>query len=660
MTSASASAAVRILLVEDDEDDFVLVRDALKALSPGQMTLEWVEDAERGLEAMTAGLHDLCLLDYRLGAYTGLELLRQARARGSHLPVILLTGMSNDEVDREALEAGAADFLVKSQLTPELLQRSIRYTVQHSRTLETLRRSQESFRALIEQLPEGFCVTDQGRIIYASPAFLRLIQCESAEELMKQSAADALESYLHPEDLAALLRDMPGILKTAGPMQPREMRLVRKSGEDVPMEMARLPVMFDGQPCAVNILRDLTERKQMEGRLVLADRMSSLGMLAGMIAHDINNPLAYVLANLHTLESEVLPRLVLPASEQKEVHELVGDAQVGASRAREIVQQLRMFSFSDRQTLLVPLEVHRVLESALRLAGNELRHRARLVRDYREPLTVQGNEGQLGQVFVNLLVNAAQAIAEGSVESNEVRVVTRPLNGQVVIEVHDTGSGIPADRLARVFEPFFTTKPAGVGTGLGLSICRDIVVGMGGRLELESQVGQGSVFRVILPAAEAPHVPVRQEPQPEPQRAPGRRGRILIVDDEPMVSQAIRRALQREHEVLTLTSACEAHSRLTAGEQFDLILCDLMMPEMSGMDLHAALERVSPGQAARMVFLTGGAFTPRAREFLGHLKNPMVEKPFVPKELQALVRSLLSTVEQLGPTSAHPGVARPE
>jgi len=660
MTAASGADAVRILLVEDDEDDFLLVRDALRALRPGQMTLEWVDDPERGVEAMAAGGHDVCLLDYRLGAYTGLELLRQARARGVHLPIILLTGMSTDELDREALEAGAADFLVKSQLTPELLQRSIRYSVQHARTLKTLRRSQESFRALIEQLPEGFCVTDNGRIVYASPAFLRLIQCQSSAELLELHAVDALEAYLHPEDLAALLRDMPGILKTTRPMPPRELRLVRGSGDTVPIEMARLPVMFDGQPCAVNILRDLTERKQMEGRLVLADRMSSLGMLAGMIAHDINNPLAYVLANLHTLESEVLPRLTLPAREQGELHELVADAQVGASRAREIVQQLRIFSFSDVKAQLVPLEVHGVLESALRLAGNEIRHRARLVRDYREPLTVLGNAGQLGQVFVNLLVNAAQAIPEGEPQRHEVRVVTRSVDGQVVVEVHDTGSGIPTERLERVFEPFFTTKEPGVGTGLGLSICRSIITGLGGRLEMESQVGRGSVFRVLLPAAATVQPTPPREPRPEPPRGPARRGRILIVDDEPLVSSAIRRALQREHEVMMLTSAREALSRLTGGERFDVILCDLMMPEMSGMELHEALFRELPMQARRMVFLTGGAFTPRARKFLGQLKNPLVEKPFVPGELQELVRSLLSAAEQPGPTSAHPGARRSE
>jgi len=660
MTPGTAAAPVRVLLIDDDEDDFVLVRAALRGLSPARMTLEWVDDAERGLELLAAGRHDVCLLDYRLGAYTGLELLRQVRARGVHLPIILLTGVGNDEVDHEALEAGAADFLVKSQLTPEMLQRSIRYSVQHARTLETLRRSQESFRALIEQLPEGFCVTDKGRIVYASPAFLRLIQCESAEELMRLHALDALEFYLHPEDLAALLRDMPGILKTAEPMPPREMRLVRGSGETVSMEMARLPVMFDGQPCAVSILRDLTERKQMERRLVLSDRMASLGMLAGMIAHDINNPQAYVLANLHTLESEVLPRLTLPASEQGDLRELVADAQVGASRARQIVQQLRIFSFGDLKAQLVPLEVHQVLESALRLTGNEIRHRARLVRDYREPLTVQGNEGQLGQVFVNLLVNAAQAIPEGQLERHEVRVVTRSVNGQVMIEVRDTGSGIPAERLERVFEPFFTTKVPGVGTGLGLSICRDIITGLGGRLELESQVGQGSVFRVLLPAVATAQAAPAQDARPEPPRTPARRGRILIVDDEPMVSQAIRRALQREHEVMTLTSAREAHVRLTGGERFDVILCDLMMPDMSGMELHEVLSRELPTQAERMVFLTGGAFTPRAREFLGHLKSALVEKPFVPRELQELVRSRLSTAEQPELTSSHLEARRSE
>jgi CheY-like chemotaxis protein len=193
-----------------------------------------------------------------------------------------------------------------------------------------------------------------------------------------------------------------------------------------------------------------------------------------------------------------------------------------------------------------------------------------------------------------------------------------------------------------VFEPFYTTKPSGVGTGLGLPICRSIITSLGGRLELESKVGEGSTFRIVLPAVAPPSITPVPLPVQELAASAPKRGRILIVDDEPLVSQAIRRALQREHEVMALTSAREAHRRLTGGEQFDLILCDIMMPEMSGIDLHEELARHEPALAERMVFLTGGAFTPRAREFLSQIKNPCVEKPFLPRDLQELVRSLLS------------------
>jgi PAS domain S-box-containing protein len=642
MTPEFAAGSLRILLVEDDQDDFILVRDALRELRDERLTLEWVEDAEEALEAMASGVHDVCLLDYRLGALTGLEVMEQARRRGVRVPIILLTGQSDHEVDRQALEAGASDFLVKSQMTPVLLERSIRYTVQHARTLEALRRSRASFRELIERLPDGVCVIDGRRVIYVNPALIALLGCGSAAELLDQDIHEVVGRFLHADERQEMLRDMDAALDAAGRESFRELRLVRATGELIPAELARFPVVFEGQPCTMWIARDLTERKRMQAQLVLTDRMASLGMVAGMIAHDINNPLAYVLANLHILETDVLPAITMAVSERDEVRALLSDAQLGAERAREIVQQFRILSRGEKELRRESLEVHQALEAALRLASNEIRHRARLVRDYGEPLRVMANEVQLGQVLLNLLVNAAQAIPEGGVERNEIRVLTRQRGSEAVIEIHDTGVGIPRDRLERVFEPFFTTKPTGLGTGLGLSICRNIVTALGGRLELESEVGRGSMFRIVLPAVAPSSVtvlpPVVQELSP----GVSRRGRILIVDDEPLVSQAIRRALQREHEVMALTSAREAHARLTRGEQFDLILCDIMMPEMSGIDLHEALARVSPTLAGRMVFLTGGAFTPRAREFLSNIKNPCVEKPFLPRDLQELVRSLLA------------------
>ncbi|KFE68689.1 response regulator [Hyalangium minutum] len=642
MSSEGAPGPLRILLVEDDPDDFILVRDALRELGDQRLVLDWVEDADEAIAAMASGHHDVCLLDYRLGAITGLELMRQARRRGARLPVILLTGQSDTEVDRQAQEAGAADFVVKAQMTPVLLERSIRYSVQHARTLEALRRSRASFRELIERLPDGVCVIHGTSITYVNPALFTLLGCASPNELLGLEVQELAARFLHEEDREQVLREFEAPLEGGGQEPFREVRLVRASGESIPAELARFPVVFEGQPCTMYIARDLTERKRMQSQLVLSDRMASLGMVAGMIAHDINNPLAYVLANLHILEGDVLPRLSVTASEREELQALVADAQLGAARAREIVQQFRIFSRGDKEPRRQILEVHQVIESALRMAGNEIRYRARLVRDYGDPVRVEAREVELGQVLLNLLVNAAQAIPEGDAERHEIRVVTRQRGEEAVIEVRDTGVGIPADRIERVFEPFFTTKPSGIGTGLGLPICRSIIQSLGGRLELESVVGRGSILRIVLPAVAPPSIVALPQPARELPSSPSRRGRILIVDDEPLVSQAIRRSLQREHEVVVLTSAREAHARLTGGEQFDVILCDIMMPEMSGIDLYEELARVGPALSERMVFLTGGAFTPRAREFLGQIKNPCLEKPFNPRDLQELVRTLLA------------------
>ncbi|WP_239470799.1 ATP-binding response regulator [Archangium violaceum] len=615
------------------------MRDALQSLLPRRVVLEWVDTCEQALAEMELGHYDICLLDYRLGASTGLELLAQARGKGWQGPAILLTGAADDEVDYRAMEAGAADFLTKSQLTPELLERSIRYTLQHARMLEALRRSQASFRELIERLPDGICVLQGEQLVYANPALVRLVGWDSPNELVGRSVRELEESLFHPDDQARLTLEFREAQREGRPVPPCELRLLRKEGDIVPVEIAQLSVVFDGQPSLVRIVRNLTERKQMQARLMLSDRMASLGTLAAGIAHEINNPLSYVMTNLSHLEADVLPRLVASGGDQEEIRKLVSDAQVGLVRVRDIVRQLKMFSRAEEQARPEPVDVQRVLEGSIRMAWNELRHRARLVRDYSEPLLAEADEGRLGQVVLNLLVNAAHAIPEGSVERNEIRVVTRRHPGGVAIEVRDTGSGIPANLLEKVFEPFFTTKPVGVGTGLGLSICREIVTSVGGRMEVESTVGRGSTFRLILRAATAP-LQAQRAPQEQVHEAPAR-GRILVVDDEPMIGMAVRRSLQRHHEVVTLTSAREALVRLQGGEHFDLILSDLMMPEMSGMDLHLELSYRLPELAERMVFMTGGAFTPDARAFMERIGNSRLEKPFSTQELQELVRTRL-------------------
>jgi CheY-like chemotaxis protein/anti-sigma regulatory factor (Ser/Thr protein kinase) len=275
------------------------------------------------------------------------------------------------------------------------------------------------------------------------------------------------------------------------------------------------------------------------------------------------------------------------------------------------------------------------------MSWNEVRHRARLNRDYGPVPPVYANEARLGQVFLNLIVNAAQAIPEGSADHNEITISTRALGGErAVVEISDTGSGIPPEVLPRIFDPFFTTKPVGVGTGLGLSICRRIVTEFGGEITIDSRIGQGTTVRVVLPVASA-DAAEELTPKTGLSTPPPRVGKILVIDDEPLLGDVLRRLFASEHHVVADTEARVALRRMTDGERFDVVFCDLIMPVMTGYELHAELRRLAPAEADKIVFMTGGAFTPAAREFLASVPNARIEKPFDLTKVRALVRSLL-------------------
>ncbi len=399
----------------------------------------------------------------------------------------------------------------------------------------------------------------------------------------------------------------------------------------------------------IGVATDVSERVRAEAKLFQTDWLVALGTLAGGVAHEINNPLTYVMGNidlvsrlLHARADECrTEETVSGPATASAMEDLVATLEVardGAERVRRIVRDLTTFarSESDRRTLLDPRSV---LEPVINLVSNEIRQRARLTRNLGDVPLVDANEAGLGQVFMNLLMNAVHAIPEGHVEQHEIAITTcTDGGGRAVLEVKDTGSGIPEEVLGRIFEPFFTTKPAGLGTGLGLSICHGTVTALGGEITVRSTPGVGSVFRVTIPPATRHQRPPSWRAVP-PRGAEGRRARVLLVDDEPMILESLRRALAR-HEVLALTRAREALDRIVAGERFDVIFCDLIMPGMSGMELLRGASRAVPEQAARIVFTTGGAFTARAREFLDRAKNPCIEKPFDLRRLHALIQEI--------------------
>jgi PAS domain S-box-containing protein len=389
----------------------------------------------------------------------------------------------------------------------------------------------------------------------------------------------------------------------------------------------------------VGTIQDITESKAAQARLMQSDRLASVGMLAAGVAHEINNPLSYTAAALDFLHEHADRLTAASSADGAEVLEALAEAREGARRVRHVVRDLSTFS-AMREDRRACVELGPIVESAIHMAANEIRHRARLVREYGAAPAVHANEGRLGQVVLNLLVNAAHAIPEGHADANEIRIVTgTDAVGRALLEVRDTGAGIPDEIADRIFDPFFTTKPPGVGTGLGLSICRNIVTGLGGEISAERRAGGGTTMRVALPPA--PEAAREASPPVRAVGAPGRRGRVLVVDDEPVVATAIRRVLSPEHEVVTYTHAEDALAAITGGERFDAILCDLMMPNMTGMDLHASLERVAAEQAGRMIVLTGGAFTDRAREFLERVPLPRCEKPFDTQRLREMVRAVV-------------------
>ncbi len=369
------------------------------------------------------------------------------------------------------------------------------------------------------------------------------------------------------------------------------------------------------------------EQQQVNEQIYAAERLAALGTLAGGVGHEINNPLTWVITNLSFARNE------LRDGGNASVLEALEDAADGAARISTIVQDLKVFTRGDETLGLV--NVPNLLRTAVKMAGNEIRHRARLVEDFTDVPRVLADQARLGQVFLNLLANAAQAMETGKADTNELRVRTRvDDDGDVVVEIEDTGPGIPPAVAERVFEPYYTTKPIGKGTGLGLAISHGIVSNLGGRMELDSQLGHGTTVRVILPSAEVGKATV----QPQATVPEGTKLRVLVVDDEPLILRAIPRMLPREVEVETTASGREALDRIRAGEHFDVILSDLIMPVMSGMELHQALTEKAPDIARRMVFMTGGAFTEDAREFLAGDEVQWLEKPIDPVRLMVMLR----------------------
>ncbi len=636
---ATFGLGLRVLIVDDSDDDATFVLHQLRKQGTGVVQTERV-DSEVGLRRALERPWDVVICDYSMPGFSGSEALRVVRAQSRWLPFVMVSGTVGEDFAVEILKAGADDYLLKDSLIrlSAAIERAVDSGLERARreAAETaLRESEARFRLLVSSM-EDLVFTMDRRQQYTGvygrwPGGVSdgsIVVGKSARELFGDDLArpheEAAERAFRGEDVV-----YDWTLKGPAGSQYLQLRLS-------PLRTADGAIIG-----AVGVGRDLTAQKQLQVQLATADRMASVGLLAAGIAHEINNPLAAVLANVGL----TLQRLSLQRDTDGGVTDSIDelkDVLDASERIARIVRDLSLFSRAPDERLSL-VDVRQVADSALRLADNQIRHRARIVRRYLEVPLVRVNESRLGQVFLNLVINAAQAIPVGRSEVHVVTVTTRAERAdEVIVEVQDSGVGMTPETRERLFTPFFTTKGIGLGTGLGLSICQRIITSFGGSIEVDSELGQGSTFRVKLPAAPPNELPAPSKRLVATQGPIERRGRVLVVDDDAQVLRVVARCLEPMADVVAVESVKRALERLASGTRFDVVVCDLMMPEQTGIDLYHELKRHYPALATAMVFLSGGTFSGSERDFLDRVPNRWVEKPFDRELLLAAVVASMS------------------
>jgi PAS domain S-box-containing protein len=656
---------VRVLLVDDDEDDFIITRDLISQIREDGYQLDWLDNYEAALAAVQRREHALCLLDYRLGGRTGLELLRETQSLPGRPPIILLTGQGDHAIDIEAMKAGAADYLVKGQLTADMLERAIRYAIEGKRAEETLRRERDLISRIMETSPVGIVVTDQmGKITFAN---------RHAGEVLGLANDAVGESFRNV--LGWQLADLEGnpasgptplkrVLTVGEPLQDVHHAIQRSNGRRTVLSTNATPLFnaerrIDGMIVAVE---DVTDRLALEARLRQSEKMESVGQLAAGVAHDINNILTIIQGHTGLLLNAALP----DAASVKSLKQI----SAASERAAGFIRHLLMFSRKQvYQTKILDLNaVLHNLEGILpRMLGE---HIALQMHCSPHLPPVAADSAMVEQIVINLAVNARDAMPRGGTLLIETAAaeISAALARQnpyahagrfVCLSVRDTGCGMDRQVMQRIFEPFFTTKEIGKGTGLGLATVYGIVKQHQGWIEVDSEPGVGSIFKVHLPAAGRAVGVEAGIPEPPAEPVHGGRETILVVEDEINVLEILRSVLQRyQYRVLIAASGVEALRVWDEHHgQIDLLLTDMIMPGgMTGSDLAIELKKRKP--ALKVIYTSGYTAGLIERDFKQG-DAAFLPKPYQPHIVAQLVRNTLDTPAGPGTPNSAPANGAP-
>ncbi len=644
-----ANAQVKVLLVDDDEDDYIITRDLILRIA-GRYHLDWVNNYKDALDAIQRREHDIYLLDYRLGERTGLELLCESQQFNARAPMILLTGQGDQEVDMEAMKAGAADYLVKGQLNADILDRAIRYAIKGKHAEENLRRDRDLISRIMETSPVGIVVANQaGKITFANH------RAEEVLGLSKDAIAAGTCSVLewrmtdpegHPLPGQAL--SLKQVLESGQPVQDVHHAIDRLDGHRTLLSTNATP-FFDAAG-AINgmviTVEDITERLMLEAQLRQSQKMESVGQLAAGVAHDINNILTVIQGHAGLLLNAVPPG----ADSTRSIKQI----SAAAERAASFIRQLLTFSRKQifRSKILDLNAVLANLKGMLpRLIGEDITLETHCQA---ELPCIQADAGMVEQIVMNLAVNSRDAMPKGgkfiittsAAEIDAAYLRQHPeahVGSFVCLTVSDTGCGMERKVLQRIFEPFFTTKEVGKGTGLGLATVYGVVKQHHGWIEVQSEIGVGTTFKVFIPVAgKAGDAPA--DPSAKSENVRGGKESILLVEDEIGLLELVREILQQyQYRVLIASSGVEALRVWDeCNGQIDLLLTDMIMPGgMTGTDLAAELKRRKPG--LKVIYASGYSSALTGKDFTQG-ENIFLAKPYQPNQVARLIRDTLDGV----------------
>jgi len=492
----------------------------------------------------------------------------------------------------------------------------------------------EELKNFIKLYPDGLFIYRDGQVRYANEKVASILNCEQDEIIGKD-----IFKFVHPSSHEPIKNRVEELKKNPGQINPHmEFTMLRKgSSEPFVVECTSIMTMFDGEKSVLVAMRDLTDRKKLQMKMMQNDRLVSLGQLAAGVGHEINNPLCSILLKLELLQEEQ------KSLNTDDAAKVLSEIKDGLERIKYITNDLKTLARNRDEDVLSNIDINRVLKATIHMTRNEIEHRAKLVFEPQDVKPVYANEARMSQVILNILINAIQSIEPGHADENEISVKTRTANGHVIMEFRDTGSGIPEEMKDRLFQPFQTTKPVGQGTGLGLSICESIIRKYNGTIECESIIGKGSLFRVILPISEVQESSIIQ-PESAPPNAnkletTGRR--VLIVDDDKEVLGMFHNIVSRKFEATSFNDSREALKAIASGQNFDCIVCDLMMPNLGGMEFFQKLKEVSPEHCKKIIYITGGSFTSVTDQFLRTPGIVFMEKPISFKDLLSAIEKIV-------------------